>query len=831
MCTQVLGASGEFHVMTKHSCASTALINTPYSSSPRTLIFQATMPIVAKSWDGHDNDNPSAPRQAPTCACQTPSLPASVVLCPCVERTKPSASREMAVHFSTICAVTPGRPRNLYHASTCTCVAAKSWRPSMYSGAGGTDLPATLCNQVHTALARQVLYVPSAVARSAPSPRTRTACGQVLAYIYSSIDRSLVRLDLTAASSYPFLPAGSPRRRLLAMRHWKFLLPCLVAVTLAADENEASSTPAPAMQGADLPSTSHNYDLDLRGTQYGRVSLQAAGITEWNEITSGFSFGRRLSRANLPMGPNGRMAFTNTLIVGLYQHGIRQVIIDDPAAVDDEIVAAFKLNGIKVVLVNPEGLDWRGLHGTLFMAFREHSYGTLILESGRFPGWVATVVQTQSMRASDMLPPLTFQYFWRNGVNTVAMADNLLEFARFMVSDEYTVPGDPPSRSLSQAEEEWEDEDWCEVVRPSRPGAPTTEAPTAPPSPGRGCLPLGCLAVVSWIRHRGNPPHDKRSEPATLPPTAEQNRTCEREMNWATRPRRTCDRLEQVKVGIKLAPGFLEGTWDCLGLSLPGLAGPYPQAIAWKPDSGTDNWATLDLDRWLGPRTASISIDKITRVNLTVENCGNYIGIHNDAFKVEEAYIQAKCVDSGRNASLVYSSIAGEYHHSRHGPILEMGPAETFTYLQVRPEWWVITPRCQTVRMVEVEFQLGSNMLHTDGGTWDVIALSLGTLKTVPLVARPKAGSVITDNLDLVTLFGSLEVDIRDITSINLMSIPGDGDQWRFHGITLNARCADGSGKIQLTKYSHVDEWVKYNATEQFVWSGNVTVGDWEDMA
>ncbi|ODA79669.1 hypothetical protein RJ55_05263 [Drechmeria coniospora] len=614
------------------------------------------------------------------------------------------------------------------------------------------------------------------------------------------------------------------------MRHWKFLLPCLVAVTLAADDNEASSTPAPVMQGADLPSTSQDHDMDLRGTQYHRVDLRATGITFWEEITWGFPFGRRLARANLPMGPRGKLAFSNALIVALYQRGIRQIIVDDPKALDAETIAAFELNGINVVVVDPEDLDWRGLHGDLFTAFRAHPDATLILESGRFPGWVAGVVQTQSMRATDTLPPLEFIYFWRNGVNSTIVASNLLEFALFTVSDEYTVPGDVPHPPLSRTQSEEDGEIWCESLQPSRPRPPTTEAPTAPPSPGSGCLPLGCLAVVSWIRHRGNPPHDKRSEPVTLPPTAEQNKTCEREMNLATRPRRTCDRLELVKIGIKLAPGFLEGTWDCLGLSLPGLVGPYPQKIAWKPDSGTDNWATLDLVRWLGPGTASIAIDKISRVNLTVENCGDFFGIHNDAFKVQEGYIKAKCVGSGRNATLVYPSIAGEYHHSRHGPIREMGPAETFASLEVRPDAWVITPRCQTVRTLEVELRLGSNLLHTDGGTWDTIALSLGTFKTVSLVSRPSAASVITDDVDLVTLFGSLEADIGDITSINLMSIPGNGDKWRFHGITFNARCADGSGKIQLTKYSNVDKWVEYNEKEQFVWSGNVTAGDWENM-
>ncbi|ODA83231.1 hypothetical protein RJ55_01743 [Drechmeria coniospora] len=335
------------------------------------------------------------------------------------------------------------------------------------------------------------------------------------------------------------------------------------------------------------------------------------------------------------------------------------------------------------------------------------------------------------------------------------------------------------------------------------------------------CIPAACAAILALALGRGQG-HSRRSlsryaysnDNHPFEPKEAEMKQCESQMYFAAKKKQPwCESLDEVEVGFVMSPELLAGTWDCLGIALNQTYGMFKQQIANKPSAGSETWSTLNLEAWLGKGTTSVSLKKIRMVDLTVRECGvNYpFAPHADKFKVKAFKMRGRCAGTKVNATLDYhsGSAVQEHHHSVGRYYWDAYHTETFASVPIASRDWKFLPGCQTIRELQYEFQLvGSYWGWGDQGTFDTIRFDLGTEKSVFIARAPYEGTFVSGTVNLIDLFGTMEVHLNDIKAINLIDIPaedeGDSkDRWHFQGIKFTATCADENRKLELTKFAN----------------------------
>ncbi|ODA83229.1 hypothetical protein RJ55_01741 [Drechmeria coniospora] len=374
-----------------------------------------------------------------------------------------------------------------------------------------------------------------------------------------------------------------------------------------------------------------------------------------------------------------------------------------------------------------------------------------------------------------------------------------------------------------------------------------------PDTVATSCVPAACFDFLALFfgrkpgstrRSESSYAHNDGNNPNKTAET-EIRQLCETAIDLAAKKNHTwCESLDEVEVGFEMSPEFLAGTWDCLGIALNQTYGMFKQQIAVKPNAGSEAWSALDIQAWLGKGTTSVSLNKIRMVDLTVRECGfpYPFAPHDDKFKIKAFKIRGRCAGTKVRATLDYhsGSTVQEHHHSLGRVYWDAYHTETFASVPIASRDWKFHPICQTIRELRYEFQLEFQLVGSygglrDQGIFDTIRFDLGTEKSVFVAQAPLEGSLVSGTVNLIDLFGTMEVHLNDIKSINLIDIPahdeGDGnDRWHFQGIKFTAICTNDYRKLELTKFATVKEQLRYSSDRKYVWSRKLFAGDWKTV-
>ncbi|KAM4060544.1 protein-tyrosine phosphatase [Hirsutella rhossiliensis] len=265
-----------------------------------------------------------------------------------------------------------------------------------------------------------------------------------------------------------------------------------------------------------------------------------------------------------------------------------------------------------------------------------------------------------------------------------------------------------------------------------------------------------------------------------------------------------CAKLKNLEFGFKLSNDYWSGTYDRIGATLDGPAGKAVLAIKDEPSPGFEASIPVDMQRSFGSDT--IDIDGISRIHLTAQGIfWKWRNERNDKWQVQDITLRATCAEPGfefKNDKLI--ALNAWYGHPG-GWFFEPFEEKTVATFNVTPGDWHMTPPCANIKGLEYEFKLGNEL---GAGTWDSLSFTLGQGKEISLANSVSGGFSKTNRINLRDVFGSEQVDIRDIKNISLLDRAGRGDGWLFEGISFTASCADVPKKMRLSKFASVDKWL-----------------------
>ncbi|KAM3503243.1 hypothetical protein MY10362_004324 [Beauveria mimosiformis] len=155
---------------------------------------------------------------------------------------------------------------------------------------------------------------------------------------------------------------------------------------------------------------------------------------------------------------------------------------------------------------------------------------------------------------------------------------------------------------------------------------------------------------------------------------------------------------------------------------------------------------------------------------------------------------------------------------------------------------WKSTSRhqlCTRLDKISIDFELANNY---GSGTYDRIKLNFlgASQKPHVIVEGPSPGYKVSQDIDMVDIFGQETVGLDQITGLELLDRMTDhwfgGDPWELFGIKLRGRCAGTGISVALNDYASTDKELQARPTEpgrfQYysdwpVWSGPIKAKDW----
>ncbi|PQK12850.1 hypothetical protein BB8028_0003g14650 [Beauveria bassiana] len=146
---------------------------------------------------------------------------------------------------------------------------------------------------------------------------------------------------------------------------------------------------------------------------------------------------------------------------------------------------------------------------------------------------------------------------------------------------------------------------------------------------------------------------------------------------------------------------------------------------------------------------------------------------------------------------------------------------------------------CTRLDKLSIDFELAN---HIGSGTYDMIKLNFlgASRKPHVIVESPSPGYKVSQDIDMVDIFGSETVALDQIRGLQLLDRLTDhwlgGDAWELFGIKLRGRCAGTGISVALNDYASTDKELQAKPTEpgrfQYyrdwpVWSGPIHPKDW----
>ncbi|KAK2609001.1 hypothetical protein QQS21_002481 [Conoideocrella luteorostrata] len=294
----------------------------------------------------------------------------------------------------------------------------------------------------------------------------------------------------------------------------------------------------------------------------------------------------------------------------------------------------------------------------------------------------------------------------------------------------------------------------------------------------------------------------------------------------ATEPR--CKELKNLKLFFALSDDFFSGTNDELAAVLEGPAGKVRVEIGTEANK-TGFSKTYDVDM-KGFGSDTIKTDGINKITLTAKGPW-FTVLRNDKWKVKDLSLHASCAEPDFKATDgKYISLNTWYQHPDSSWVIPFkGHSEqAVTELKVEAKDWAMEPICAEIKELTYRFKIESGI---NAGANDRLSFKLGDGKPVPLGENLDAGFEKSDKIDLKDIFGKDRIDVRNLTKVEILDEKGSKwirDEWDFEGINFVATCANGKGKMKLSKFEGVKKTVGQDHSKDVVYTGNFVPTDWK---
>ncbi|PHH67703.1 hypothetical protein CDD82_1198 [Ophiocordyceps australis] len=284
-----------------------------------------------------------------------------------------------------------------------------------------------------------------------------------------------------------------------------------------------------------------------------------------------------------------------------------------------------------------------------------------------------------------------------------------------------------------------------------------------------------------------------------------------------------CKKIKDLEFFFRISLESGSETFDRLAATLEGPVGKVDIAIGDSPVVGFHTyWRYINLTTAFGRDT--IDISGLTRINITAQSL---VTLKNDEFKVRDIKLRATCVEHGFKVyNNKYADLEEWFGHSTEGFVTKPRIPETVASLGIGPEDWDMSPPCTRIETLKYMLSVGNESF---AGTVGPVSFTLGPGRPIIIGKHLNRGTTTPGRANIMEAFESEYVDIREINRLEM--IDSSTDKWQFQGITFEATCTKGGGRMKMERYGIVNTWIHPTGTQDSLWKGEIDIEDWKEVA